>query len=58
MALGKAPKCSVKYSAKYNKFKQDLTHWHYYATAKEIGDKQRHTKFGAVNLCVPDKIGL
>lgn len=58
IALGKAPKCSVKYSTLYGKFKQKLKNTRYWYQEKEEGDTEQHTKFGAINLCVPDKIGL
>lgn len=58
IAFGKAQKCSVKYSTLYGKFKQDLKNTTYLYQEKEKGDTEQYTKFGAINLCLPDKIGL
>ena len=58
LVLGKAVACSKKYPTKYSKLKKELKNTHYVYATKDSGDAEQETKFGAINLCVPDKIHL
>ena len=58
VAFGKAATCSDKYKKKYSKLKKELKNTSYMYATKESGDAEMETKFGAINLCVPDKIYL
>ena len=58
LVFAKAKACSKKYPKTYNKLKKELKNTNYMYANKDSGDAEMETKFGAVNLCVPDKIYL
>lgn len=58
LVLGNAVACSKKYPTKYGKLKKELKTTHYMYLDKNSGDAEQETKFGAINLCVPDKVYL